>query len=79
MYLVNTLSFHRMDTTAKSVVLSINVDANIASNVEFEYEKIKKKFPGTYSTNGSKLDQFDKLVDQFSRSLYLENKPFNKN
>lgn len=51
-----------MDTTAKSCVLSVNVDANIASDVELEFEETKKRYLGTYSANTSKLEIFDKLV-----------------
>lgn len=53
-----------MDIVAKSVVLSIDVDVNIASNVEFEYEETKNKYPGTFSINGSKSDAPNKSVSK---------------
>ncbi|XP_026318872.1 juvenile hormone-binding protein-like [Hyposmocoma kahamanoa] len=46
------ISDFKMDTAAKSVVLSVNVDVNIASNVELEFEKTKKIYSGTYSATG---------------------------
>lgn len=53
-----------MDTSAKSVVLSVNVDVNIASNIELDYEQTKKKYSGTYSAHGSKSAPFDLLVSK---------------